>query len=286
MPTEATRDLVSDWLIGYPARTKREYRADFDQYTEWLASTDPLDADRARIQRFLAHLGDQDLSDATIRRKSSAISSFYTYAVQEKRLEHNPAALLRRPKGESAPRRGLEVDQAHQLIAAARTHSRSAHALIWLMAGAGLRISEACGALIEDLKDDLLTVTVKGGHRKIKPLSVPVLTAVTTAIADRDHGPILTNRDGNPLSVRRASALIEELTGRAGLTDCTAHTLRHTAATLALAAGVPIQDVKELLGHRSLETTLLYIRNRDILGGTRNAAQALGDVLDPGDEEE
>jgi integrase/recombinase XerC len=152
------------------------------------------------------------------------------------------------------------------------------------MAGAGLRVAEASSANIEDLKDGLLTVTVKGGHRQTKPLSLPALQAARAAIGDRTEGPILTNRDGARLSRRRAWELIERLATSAGIKSCTPHTLRHTAATLALAAGAQVQDVQALLGHRSIETTLHYIRNRDVLGGAADAARRLGNLLEPGAE--
>lgn len=271
-----------EWLIGYPPATRRSYRSDINQFIAWLEAKDQgglLDATRATIQRFLGHLADLDYKPATSQRKTSAIASFYTYAVEEKILDHNPAEHVRRVKGGSSPRPALTPDEIRALISAASDYSKSAHALVWLMAGVGLRVAEACSATIEDLNGDLLTVTVKGGKRKIKPLTAPVLDAVTEAIGPRTKGPILTNRDGRPLSRKRAWALIITLGARLDLHQCTPHTLRHTAATLALEGGASVQDVQQLLGHASLETTLRYIQHRDIAGGTRDAARHLAAVL-------
>ena len=102
---------------------------------------------------------------------------------------------------------------------------------------------------------------------------------MTEAIGPRTKGPILTNRDGRPLSRRRAWAHIRDLSARLDLHQCTPHTLRHTAATLALEGGASVQDVQQLLGHASLETTLRYIQHRDIAAGTRDAAGHLAAVL-------
>ena len=276
-------ELVSDWLIGYPPATRTGYRTDIDMFAKWIEfnlEKDPIDADRADIQRWLANLADQGFAPSTVRRKASAVWSFFNYAVQEKLREHNPADNLRRPKGESAPQRGLLIEQARALISAAESHSSAAHALVWLMAGAGLRVTEACRARLEDINDvGYLSVTVKGGHTQLKPLSAPVSEAITAAADSRESGPVLMNRDGNPLSRRRAWELMERLTTSVGIESCTPHTLRHTAATLALEAGASVEDVKELLGHRSLETTLRYIENRDVLGGAAKAADRLGAVL-------
>ncbi len=275
-------DLVIEWLIGYPPATRRSYRSDIIQYIAWLDANDHgglLEVTRGTIQRFLGYLSDNDYQPATIQRKTSAVASFYNYAVEEKILEHNPAEHVRRAKGGSVPKPALDADQIRSLIAAAREHSPSAHALVCLMAGVGLRVAEACSASIEDLNGDLLTVTVKGAAQQVKPLEEPTLGAVTEAIGPRSKGPILTNRDGRPLSRKRAWALIITLAARCGLDQCTPHTLRHTAATLALEGGASVQDVQQLLGHASLETTLRYIQHRDIAGGTREAARHLAAVL-------
>jgi site-specific recombinase XerD len=273
-------ELVSNWLIAYPSSTRDSYRRDVGQFADWLDG-DLVTADRDDVQRWLAHLRDGlELSAATVRRKTSAIASFYSYCVQEKHISQNPCKYVRRPRGENAPKRGLTLDQAQDLLEEAKSHSTSSHALVWLMAGAGLRVAEACRASIEDVHGSLLTVRVKGGSTQIKPLSAPVLEAVHLASSGREEGRIVTNSDGRPISVRRAQQLIEEMSKRAGIEDCTPHTLRHTCATIALSAGARLEDVSQLLGHKSLETTLRYVQGRDILGGTMKAAATVGAALE------
>lgn len=276
-----SQETIADWLIRFSGGSRAQYRHSIDQYTDWLDDLDPLDVTRATVQRYVAHLVDRGYADATVRAKVSAVASFYKYALQEKLIDTNPAADLKRPLGEGEVKRGLPPDKARKMIAAARRHSPTAHALVWMMAGVGLRVAEACSARVEDLDVDeqLLTVTVKRGHRKTKPITDEVLAAIDTMIAGRIEGTILTNRDGNRLTRHRAWELVEKVAAEAGIEHCSPHVLRHTAATLALEAGAPVQDVKELLGHRSLETTLRYIHNRDILGGTRKAAELLASVL-------
>lgn len=279
-----TQLLVSQWLMAFPPNTRTTYRHAIGELADHLDS-DLLEAKRPDIQRWLMHLTETaGLAPATVRKKTSAVSSFFDYAVEQKHIDHNPCEHVRRPQGDSAPRRGLDINQAHKLIDTAADHSRTAHALVWLMAGAGLRVSEACSARIENLDQEqqLITVKVKRGDRQTKPLSPPVMSAVLAQVSDRTEGPILTNAEGNRLTRQRAWELIERLTGTAGITDCTPHTLRHTAATIALEAGVPVQDVQQLLGHKSIETTLRYIRSRDILGATRSAADRLASALSDG----
>lgn len=280
MSAEGTPPLIADWLVEFSAKgTRSTYRRAVEQFSAWH-SGDLLEVTRRDVRRWVAHLVALELRDSTVRAKVSAISSFYRHLMAEGLIDSNPADSIRRPKGESEPRLGLTLDRARALIAAAEEHSHRAQALVWLMAGAGLRVDEACSARIEDLNGDLLTVTVKGGHRQHKPLSEPVAAAVAAAIGDRSTGPIVTNRDGAAMKPWSAEDLIAQLGHAAGIEEKVyPHILRHTAATLALEAGAPVEDVSALLGHRSIETTLRYIRNRDVLGGTRQAASRLGGAL-------
>lgn len=277
--------LITDWLIEFPAKgTRSSYRRAVNQFADWLDG-DLLEATRTDVRRWVAHLVADKLKDSSVRAKVSAVSSFYSHLLAEGLIDSNPADNVRRPKGESEPRLGLTSTQARALLNTAESHSRWAAALVWLMAGAGLRVEEACTARIEDLADDLLTVRVKGGHRQIKPLSPEAQAAVTAIIGDRDKGPIIVDSEHRPIKVWRAQDLIRSLGEQAGIPERVhPHILRHTAATLALEAGTPVEDVSALLGHRSIETTLRYIRNRDVLGGTRKAAARLGQVLKPANQ--
>lgn len=275
--------LVSDWLIEFTSQdTRNTYRRAVLQFADFLnADTvdDLLEVTRQDVRRWVAHLSER-MRDQSVRSKVSAVSTFYKHLVAEGMVEASPVESVRRPKGESEPRLGLTLGRARAVIAAAEQHSARALALVWLMAGAGLRVEEACSARIEDLAGDLLTVTVKGGHRQIRPLSPPALQAVEEATEGRDKGPIVTNRDGDAMRPWSAQDLIAALGRDAGLEErLYPHILRHTCATLALEAGAAVEDVSALLGHKSIETTLRYIRNRDVVGGTRLAAGRLASAL-------
>lgn len=276
------RDLVADWLIEYRSpKTRESYRRTVYQFASWLGR-DVTAATRSDIRRFVAYLSSVlELKDASVRQKTSALASFFSHLTAEGIIDQNPAVEIRRPQGESEPRLALEPHDARKFMAEAEAHSRVAAALAWLMGGAALRVTEACTARIEDLNGDLLVVRVKGGHRQIKVLSPPVLAAVHNIVGDRTEGPIVVDSDGRPVKpwwVQKV--LIPDLAARAGITDdFTPHTLRHTAATLALDAGARLEDVQALLGHKSPETTMRYVRNRDVVGGTRKAAHALARTL-------
>ena len=138
-------------------------------------------------------------------------------------------------------------------------------ALLTLLYGAGLRISEALALRRKDVPlGPSLSIIGKGKKER----AVPVLAAVGEAIMDyvkkipftgAPDSPLFLSRRGKPMSAREAQALMQNLRGRVGLPErATPHALRHSFATHLLAGGGDLRAVQELLGHASLSTTQTY----------------------------
>jgi integrase/recombinase XerC len=139
-------------------------------------------------------------------------------------------------------------------------------AVLALLYGSGLRISEALGLKRRDLpgRGDAITVTGKGGKQRM----VPVLPQVAQLIADYAalcpcdlpaDGPLFVGARGKVLSPRIVQLVMERLRGVLGLPDsATPHALRHSFATHLLARGGDLRAIQELLGHASLSTTQIY----------------------------
>ena len=141
-------------------------------------------------------------------------------------------------------------------------------AVMALLYGSGLRISEALGLKHRDIprpgEGDVLIVTGKGNKTRM----VPVLQNVLALIADyvaicpyplRPEGPIFVGARGGPLSPRIIQLAMERLRGALGLPDsATPHALRHSFATHLLSRGGDLRAIQELLGHASLSTTQIY----------------------------
>ena len=141
-------------------------------------------------------------------------------------------------------------------------------AVLALLYGSGLRISEALGLRAADFpapgKGDVITVTGKGSKRRM----VPVLRTVANLVADyralcphapADDGPLFVGARGGPLSPRIIQLAMARLRGALGLPEtATPHALRHSFATHLLTRGGDLRAIQELLGHASLSTTQIY----------------------------
>jgi integrase/recombinase XerC len=183
----------------------------------------------------------------------------------------NPAAKsVRSPRiARSLPRPLSEVDAARTLAEAAENDvewlgARNV-ALLTLLYGAGLRISEALSLKFGDVPlGEGLVITGKGRKERVVPL-LPVIREAIAAYAAlipftlSPKDAVFVSRRGKSMSAREAQALMQNLRGRLGLSErATPHALRHSFATHLLQNGGDLRSVQELLGHASLSTTQAY----------------------------
>jgi integrase/recombinase XerC len=230
-----------------------------------LAKLSPAD-----IRAFITSRRSEGLGPGGVQRALAAVRSFYKFLAKEGVLENAAARSIRTPRVRRALPRPLSVEDAARAIAEAGAHdvewlgARDA-ALLTLLYGAGLRISEALGLKRGDVPlGETLTVVGKGRKER----SVPVLPLLRTALNEyaakipftgAPSSPLFLSRRGRPMSPREAQGLMQRLRGRLGLPDkATPHALRHSFATHILQGGGDLRSVQELLGHNSLSTTQIY----------------------------
>jgi integrase/recombinase XerC len=227
----------------------------------------------ADFRAFLARRAMDGCERTTIARGLSVLRGFVRF-LERRALASAPAlAVLRAPKLPQSVPKPLTVEDAHAAIEAAGEVATSPWqqkrdiAILTLLYGCGLRISEALGlSLAEAPKGDVLVVTGKGNKQR----HVPVLPAVKEAVADyvaacpypltRD-GPLFVGARGGPLNPRLVQRQMQLLRGMLGLPEtATPHALRHSFATHLLGGGGDLRAIQELLGHASLSTTQRYTK--------------------------
>jgi integrase/recombinase XerD len=273
---------VEFWLQSVKSQhSKDAYRRDIGLWFAWCNENDiPVDdARRADVDGWRESM---TAAPATIARRLSAVSSFYRYWVAEDIVARNPAQNAARPAVSPEPSSiSLSRQQSAALLAYLNDLSDQRPGVIFrLLAETGMRISELTGAGVTDLAmsggHHVLTIIRKGGKAQMLPIAGGTYARVTDYLAGRTAGYILevkrTDRRKGDGRMDRSYVrqLLRRVAREAGLPPevhehMHPHVLRHSAATLLAADGVPPHEIQMLLGHADLRTTQRYIHHAESL---------------------
>jgi len=257
-------------------RTVDAYRRDLVDFTAWLGGS-PANASPEQLAGYVAQLRADGRAATTIARRVAALRSFYRHQVLLGARPDNPAAELELPRRRRALPKTLSPGEVERLIdAATGTTPRSMRdrALVELLYGAGLRVSEAVGlerAAI-DLEGRLVRTVGKGSKERIVPIGREAVEALRRYLAhgrpflDKRHrAELFLNAQGGALTRAGAFLILRRLAETAGLEPGRVHPhlLRHSFATHLLEGGADLRSVQEMLGHADLATTELYTHVSD-----------------------
>ena len=263
----AERDLSPNTLAAY--------RSDLAQFTKWAARSKVTRVDRidrTLLRRFVAFLGERRFARRTIARKASALRSMLAWAEARDLIRSNPASDVKVPKLDRPLPRTLKAAEAVALVELPPgddpVGSRD-RAILEVLYGSGLRVSELCDLDLDDLdmRAGTLVVTGKGRKQRHVPTSGPARKALRTYIAEArpalmgDHdvgGALFLNRRGRRIGPRSIRALMTKYLAAEGAAPASPHDLRHSFATHLLDGGADLRAVQELLGHERLSTTQIY----------------------------
>jgi integrase/recombinase XerD len=257
-------------------RTIEAYRRDLAAFGEWLGK--PIgDAGQEAIERYLADLRARGLAASTIARRAAALRAFFRHQVLVGARPENPAVEVPLPRRGRRLPRTLSAGEAERLVEAANGTSPRAlrdRALVELLYGAGLRVSEAVGLErgAVDLEGRLVRAAGKGGKERVVPIGRQGVEALRRYLSrgrpflDRRHRPeVFLNAQGGALTRAGAFLILRRLAEKAGLDPARVHPhlLRHSFATHLLEGGADLRSVQEMLGHADLSTTELYTHVSD-----------------------
>ena len=254
-------ELAKD-ALEYSKAHKRSYRDDevrMARLREWLGQRPAESVSPQEIERWLLAKA-EDLKPATLNRYRALLSLVYRLAMQNGKVQSNPARLVRQRKEENGRIRFLSTEEELALRAAIRKDYLNREAELDLALNTGLRRSEQFGLTWDGVDFERRVLTVlrsKNGEARHIPLNDAAILALRSVEAYKNGSPyVFLASDGTRLCSPRFwfSAAVEA----AGLKDFTWHCLRHTFASRLVMAGVDLRTVQELMGHKTIQMTVRY----------------------------
>lgn len=260
---------------GLSRNTLTGYTTDVGHLLEYLGDRGitVVAVERGDIHNFLATLYEMGISPRSQARVIAGIRSFFKYLRLEGVIDHDPSALIESPR----PGRHLpdvlsveEIDAMISMIPEGKDETLRNTAIIELLYGSGLRVSELTEARISRLHLDegFILVEGKGSKQRLVPLSPTAVDLLNRYLQERAlkkikpeaSDTIFISRQGRGMSRVMVFYVIRDLAAMAGITKkVSPHTLRHSFATHLLEGGASLRVIQELLGHESISTTEIYI---------------------------
>lgn len=285
MISPAARDALAAWLAaqkalnGASANTIDAYARDVRDFLRFMTlhhgEAQGLGA-LARIttsdmRAWMAQTRSGDVGPRSLARKLSAVKNFYRWLSEREGFEPTAVLATRSPKFQRKLPRPLTPEAASDMIDTLDAQTLKPwiaardQAVVTLLYGCGLRISEALGLTGADLPmGTVLRILGKGGKERLVPVIDPARAAVAqyARLCPYDiprNGPLFLGARGGALSPRLIQKVMEQARAQLGLpATATPHAMRHSFATHLLNAGGDLRAIQELLGHASLSTTQAY----------------------------
>lgn len=265
-------------------KTSEAYRRDLVYFLGFLATHQGGTASLKTLEKltprdfrsFLAARRNDGVSSRSLARTLSALRMFFRFLDRRKILKNDAILAVQAPKLPHGVPKPLSVSSALEITSDTSAGTRldapewvlaRDSAVLTLLYGSGLRISEALGLNREDApigRRDVLRITGKGNKERVAPVLPVAQKAIQRYIelcpfALPADGPLFVGVQGKRLSPRIIQLLMQRLRGALGLPEsATPHALRHSFATHLLGHGADLREIQELLGHSSLSTTQIY----------------------------
>ena len=276
----SNQDLLEQWLFflenekQYSVHTIRAYQADITGFLDFLSLSERLltEADKYDIRSFLAASKKNSPSATTTNRKLSSLKQLFRWLQKKKYIQRNPVANIHRPRIPQHLPKVLEVDEACNIV---ENPTQKGHfltrntALLELLYGAGIRVSEAANINIEDLdmEQSLVEIFGKGRKKRIVPFGPPAKEALLSWFRVRnefapheEEKALFLNKKGTRLSTRSMWTICRNSGRENGVSNLHPHAMRHSCATHLLSSGADLRSIQEQLGHSSLRSTQRYTK--------------------------
>jgi site-specific recombinase XerD len=266
-------ELYRQTLQGknYSVQSIKAYLGDLEQFIEWLKKRRvdwdiPYRIQRIDIVEFINYLAGQKASAETRKRKLASIRGFLKFCKDNQIIFGNPADTIEGPIREERDPAILLKTEYKALLQVAGDNERD-FAIVMLFLQSGLRVSELVNLILSDVDFETREITVrqgKGRKDRVVPLVGQAMEALQAYLAVREVSPEYDNvflaRNKTSMDQRTVRYRIQKYYKEAGIRKkASVHTLRHTFATHQIHNGLKINQLKDVLGHKKMETTYKYV---------------------------
>ena len=256
---------------GMSPNTVASYVRDVEGLLKAYEGYLPADIGTPEVEKYLSDRIQKGLSKRSQARLLSSLRSFFNWCIEEGDLKDNPCDRIDAPKlGKYLPA-VLSVEEVDAIMESVDLKASSGlrdRAILEVLYGCGLRVSECTGLLLSHvhLDEGYVDVIGKGNKQRIIPLGEMAADAVRNYLpvrpepSSRTYEDVLfLNRSGRPLSRVSIFNLVKERAMAAGIhKEISPHTFRHSFATHLIEGGADLRIVQEMLGHESILTTEIY----------------------------
>ena len=260
-------------IRGYGFNTLNAYKRDIFDFLHFCKNKDHdfLSPNKYILREYLYELSERHLSRPTIARRISSLKNFFKFLLKDKVILSLDISIFKSPKLKRNFPKSIDSDLVAKALSSLMDAKNDQwinlrdRAVMLLLYGAGLRISEALSIKKKDAPDgDWLRVVGKGNKYRDVPL-LPIICDGVREYLDlcpfdfNEDAPLFLGKRGGSLSPRIIQRRIENLRYELGLpSHTTPHALRHAFATHLLSGGADLRAIQQLLGHSSLSTTQRY----------------------------
>lgn len=276
--------IINNWLLWlknerrYSEHTIDAYARDMACFINFFATDNAVDVDFLRnmqvhdFRRFIGYRAMHYIEKSSQSRELSAVKNFFKWLDKNHIAKNSAISVITNPRLPKVLPKALDVTDAQDLLQQAKSFAKDDwqglrdQAILILLYGCGLRISEALSLNVGDINpnSNFLRIKGKGNKERLVPL-LPIITEAVNAYTAATpytfkHGEALfVGARGERLSPRIIQRQLQKIRAYMGLPDTvTPHALRHSYATHLLAEGTDLRSIQELLGHASLTTTQRY----------------------------
>ena len=263
---------------SYSKYTVLNYINDINEFMTFLKESDLGNIFKIKqnvTRYYVFHLSKKNYKPSSISRKLSSLRGFYRFMLQEGLVDNNVFLEVSSPKLDKALPKQIyynEIDEIFNAIDTKTTLGIRDYAIVEVLYGTGIRVSELCSMKISSIDFYNNSITVMGKGSKMR--NIPIYDSIKSALRDyiefsrselvaknkdEQTNLLFVNYKGGPLTTRGVRVILDNITLKASETlKVTPHMFRHSFATHLLDNGADLRSVQELLGHVNLSTTQIY----------------------------